>query len=240
MGFNRWLGKSQAWRGLHADGRRLAKVFERRKVPAAVAAYLRQAEVPGLHLGAGKCPIDGWFNTDAVPRAPGVHLLDILREFPIPDASFRYVFAEHLIEHVKWQEGLRVLRECHRVLAPGGTVRLATPDLAKMTALHQGLADDPRAAETARYACERWVNGVQHDQPTFYLNNSFYSFGHCFLYNESVLRHSLTDAGFENVRRLSMGESDDPHLRDIEQHGIAQNKVDLVQWETMVLEADRP
>ncbi len=45
--------------------------------------------------------------------------------FPYPDASFELVFASHVIEHLK--NPARAIRECSRVLKPGGLLLVATP-----------------------------------------------------------------------------------------------------------------
>jgi predicted SAM-dependent methyltransferase len=51
---------------------------------------------------------------------------------PTPFASdtFDFIFSEHMIEHVSHDDGAKMLAECHRVLKPGGHIRITTPDLA--------------------------------------------------------------------------------------------------------------
>jgi predicted SAM-dependent methyltransferase len=50
---------------------------------------------------------------------------------------FDYVFSEHMIEHVSYAEGLLMLRECLRVLKPGGRIRIATPSLEVLLDLYK-------------------------------------------------------------------------------------------------------
>ena len=45
--------------------------------------------------------------------------------FPFADASYDTVFASHVIEHLK--DPARIIRECARVLKPGGIFLVATP-----------------------------------------------------------------------------------------------------------------
>ncbi len=96
----------------------------------AIRIYLNTHAVRKLHIGAGPNRLKGWLNTDyyACDRQPLVPM-NAARPFPLPDAAFDYVFSEHLIEHLSYLDGLAMLRKCHRVLKPGGRIRIATPSL---------------------------------------------------------------------------------------------------------------
>jgi predicted SAM-dependent methyltransferase len=49
-------------------------------------------------------------------------------ELPFADACFDYVFSEHFLHHLFFDEGVALLRECHRVLKPWGVIRTVVPD----------------------------------------------------------------------------------------------------------------
>ena len=51
-------------------------------------------------------------------------------KFPLPDDAFRIAFSAHLIEHIDDPTLEALLGEIHRVLKPGGYVRLECPDAA--------------------------------------------------------------------------------------------------------------
>ena len=48
---------------------------------------------------------------------------------PWPDASAEAIYSSHTLEHLSRDDGARLLRECSRVLAPGGVIRIVVPDL---------------------------------------------------------------------------------------------------------------
>ena len=106
-----------------------------------VRRYLAQGlelQEPKLHVGCGGHVLDGWLNADLRPHSAHVLRMDATRRFPFPDNVFAYVYSEHVIEHLPFDAGAIMLGECFRVLAPGGKMRVATPDLAFLTALHRG------------------------------------------------------------------------------------------------------
>ena len=72
--------------------------------------YLASHDVRKLQIGSGKNFLDGWLNSDINPGRESV-FLDATKRFPLPDSSFDYVFCEHLIEHLEYREGVRMLRE---------------------------------------------------------------------------------------------------------------------------------
>jgi 2-polyprenyl-3-methyl-5-hydroxy-6-metoxy-1,4-benzoquinol methylase len=78
----------------------------------------------------------------AVAMATGQHGLDVrkgtLEEQRFPAARFDAVTLSHVIEHV--HDPLALLRECGRVLKPGGRVVVVTPNAASLTHRRLGAA----------------------------------------------------------------------------------------------------
>jgi SAM-dependent methyltransferase len=74
-------------------------------------------------------PVGGWVNSDIVP-APGVDLCcDIRAGLPLADASIDYAVAIHVLQDLVWTEIPGALAQLHRVLRPGGVLRISVPDL---------------------------------------------------------------------------------------------------------------
>ncbi|MHC4504974.1 MAG: class I SAM-dependent methyltransferase [Planctomycetota bacterium] len=105
-----------------------------------------------LHLGCGPTTPAGWLNVDyslgarlgripllgTLVRAAGlfatdwsrdIALHDLRRPFPWADGSAAVIYSSHTLEHLSREDGERFLRECRRVLGPGGVLRLVVPDL---------------------------------------------------------------------------------------------------------------
>jgi SAM-dependent methyltransferase len=73
--------------------------------------------------------INDWALTQARRNVPKGHFARLSAEDlgAFPDASFQIVIAKHVVEHLEAPE--RAIAEMGRVLAPGGLLLLATPNL---------------------------------------------------------------------------------------------------------------
>jgi SAM-dependent methyltransferase len=89
-----------------------------------------------LNIGCGHAFHHAWVNLDAEPAAPEVRAWDIRRGLPFPEMHFEAAYGSHVLEHLEQPAAKRLLRELHRVLAPGGILRLAVPDLEAIAKLY--------------------------------------------------------------------------------------------------------
>lgn len=78
-----------------------------------------------LNVGCGRDIRPGYVNLDSA-ALPGVDVVHDLRELPLPfaDGRFAHVVCKDVLEHLDY---VPVLRELHRVLAPGGGLEVEAP-----------------------------------------------------------------------------------------------------------------
>ncbi len=225
---------------------------------AAIRRYLAGHSRRCLQLGAGFNLLEGWLNTDSGTSGGAVVYLDARHPFPLRGASFDFVFSEHQIEHLRQDEGLRMLRESLRVLRPGGWIRLSTPDLTRIAYLLRGSPDDEglhylnwvfqrHIADEARQRRGEEDTGIlghacadDRELACRVLNNLFRNWGHRFIYDESTLRSLLENAGFTGIRRCAPGASEEPELRSIDSHGREIGDERVNRFESLILEARKP
>lgn len=203
-----------------------------------IADYLAQPGLKKLHIGCGHNKIAGWLNTDITDHAD-VAYLDATSTFPMPDASFDYAFSEHMIEHVPYEAGAVMFRECLRVLKPGGKVRIATPNLDNILALHTATPTEAQS-RYIRWSTDRHTPGRGQYSGTHVVNTFMNSWGHQFVYDVASLTRQLVDAGFTNVTVYRPEQSDDANLRGVEVHAREIGSVEMNEFETMVLEGTKP
>ena len=105
-----------------------------------------------------------------------------------------------MFEHLGRDEARAFLSECHRVLAPGGVLRLVVPDL-----------DHYVSAYVADGDADRLMEGLHMAQPATEasaLRRLLVGFrGHRWMYDRHSLKRLVETAGFEDVDCLAPGET---------------------------------
>jgi len=173
--------------------------------------------------------------------------MDATQAFPFPNASFDYVFSEHMIEHVSYDAGVRMLIESFRVLRPGGKVRISTPPLEFL--IDTWMAERNGTLTAAQQQCidynmRRKGNGVMEHPNACFLLNYFMRMdypdprGHIFLYDDRTLRVAMTTAGFVNIEPFRIKESRDSHLQGLEKD--ERLPAGMLQLNTFTLEGTKP
>jgi predicted SAM-dependent methyltransferase len=160
-----------------------------------------------LHLGCGNVRLPGWVNID-IDGGPDLQL-DLRFGLPFPDASVDLIHTEHMLEHMCLSDGKLLLAEAHRVLRPGGKMRVGVPDLERIVGRYA--APDWRDQAWIQDCNFDWI-----DSPVALINTSFRGWEHLYLYDETELRLRLEEAGFADVRRVASGESAHPDLKGLE------------------------
>lgn len=202
-----------------------------------ISSYLTAVNRPRLQIGAGSNLLDGWLNTDYFPDGADLIHLDATRRFPFPDSSFDLIFSEHVIEHVPLVGGVSMIAEAFRVLRPGGRLRLSTPPL-------EFLLDGYRNPESGLNGTYRaWHFEIYNPDspskaPVVLFNDYVRMWGHVFIYDAALLSSLMVEAGFVEVQRCAIGESDEPLLVGLENEGRMPDG--LLRLSTMSIEGKKP
>jgi len=154
----------------------------------------------------------GWINIDIIDLSDFAKRngyifkqLDIRKGLPYDDNSVDLIFASHLIEHLTVEEGLKLLKECYRVLKPGGMIRLATPDARKL--FFDYLSD--RIREYRHIS-----KGVEEAETDLDALLHLLFSGHKTVYDIKKLKRLLEKAGFKEIHHTSPFYSDNKCFRD--------------------------
>ena len=82
-----------------------------------------------INLGSGPFVVEGLTNIDFFDTEGIDYGADLRYPLKIQDQAVDGVFTEHAIEHLSYEEAGRLLADCHRILKPGGVVRIVVPDV---------------------------------------------------------------------------------------------------------------
>ena len=110
-----------------------------------------------LNLGCGGRFHPDWVNLDFNAGAPGVIQHDLRTPLPFADDRCEAVYHSHVLEHFSRSFAPRFLAECHRVLAPGGILRVVVPDLETIARLYLASLDGALAGDAQAAARHEWM-----------------------------------------------------------------------------------
>ena len=86
------------------------------------------AEPLRLDIGCGKTKMDGWEGVDAIDFGQK-HVHDIRKGLPwVADQSVSEVRSSHFVEHLTGTERIAFFNELYRVMKPGATAQIVTPN----------------------------------------------------------------------------------------------------------------
>lgn len=93
-----------------------------------------------LHLGCGGVALPGWRNIDSDCH-PGIEQHDLRTGIPAGDDSVDEIFSSHLLEHMRVRhEAAPFIRECYRVLRPGGVMTHVTPNFEEIVSAYSRMS----------------------------------------------------------------------------------------------------
>jgi predicted SAM-dependent methyltransferase len=188
------------------------------RVPGWIRSQLERLHLPerglSIHLGAGSAQLDGWVNIDVWPSELA---LDFRWGLPFAEGSAERVYLSHTLEHLPYPTAvMELLRDIHRVLTPGGKIRIVVPDIG--AAIQAYVNDDRRFFEGRREsAWPEWSIRTRMESFLGYAgvgpHPGMFGLAHKFGYDFETVSRVLADAGFSSIARSSYQESADPMFR---------------------------
>jgi predicted SAM-dependent methyltransferase len=203
-----------------------------------------QPSGPKLNLGCGPVQPSGWVNIDGSRRAwlaarfgwldrllmrahllaptefgPMVRVHDLKKPLPFANDSVSCIYSGELWEHLELPDAMRLTRECRRVLAPGGVLRICVPDGAAFWRRYLEIYDEEMARPASARGAKRLRDHVQlffNDIATRRIWLGSLGHFHKWQFDEVQLLQLFGDAGLIEVSRMRFHESRIPGVERVE------------------------
>ena len=198
-----------------------------------IDAYMASTSCRKLNLGCGDNLLEGWLNSDILDMGKDKIFVDARETFPFRNETFRFVYSEHLLEHLNYADGSNFLKECCRVLQMDGVLRISTPDLGFLVDVY--VNDTPQNQTYLSWASQFYWQSSDVFK-ALVVDRYFRSWGHRCIYDFDLISDSCKAAGFAHVKAEEVGNSDFSELKGIERHGDVISE----RWnikESLVVEA---
>jgi SAM-dependent methyltransferase len=89
-----------------------------------------------INFGSGPYPLAGWINVDIDPAGRPDVVADLCRPLPFASGVADFIHTEDFLAQLDPIPLREFLRECRRILKPGGAMRVLTPDLARFARMY--------------------------------------------------------------------------------------------------------
>lgn len=161
-----------------------------------------EAKLNGLRyvdIGCGPNTHSNFINLDFLWNPKIDVCWDITRGLPFPDSCIHGIFTEHCLEHFSLSTAVEILKECRRILRPGGTLRVVVPDGELYLRIYNSQIRDEDCPKFP-YQDNEAFSGIF--SPILSVNRIFYQdrdspYGHRFIYDAHFLRLLLRNCGFD-------------------------------------------
>lgn len=204
---------------------------------------------PKLNIGCGLNAPKDWVNLDAswnawLAKSPlllkllkltnllpkklleidwptNVIIHDARKPLPFKNNSFEAVYSSHLLEHLYLNEAEKFLKECFRILCPGGIIRIVVPDFKYIleeyrNGLNQKKPFRDLADNISRkiFIWEQKPYGKNIMRKIYDSMKDFHS--HKWMYDASSLINHLEKAGFVNAKEMKANQSKIKGIENVE------------------------
>jgi predicted SAM-dependent methyltransferase len=155
-----------------------------------------------INLGSGHWKFEGWVNVDIdLDSQPDV-CANLSGGLPFANGVAALMHTEDFIDQLELENAAEFLHECHRILAPGGVLRVLTPDMQKLAHLY---LNDPLRLKSM------WKEFVgvplELDTAGEIFNIGMRFAGHTFLYDAETFTALSSSCGFD-ARRVEYQQSE--------------------------------
>lgn len=158
-------------------------------------------------------------------------LHDCRKKLPFENNSVDFLYTSHFVEHLKRYEAVDFLKDCFRILKPGGVLRICVPDmeeiskkyLSKDISFFLKLEDQSDGKNSSLSIADLFVKSFYgydiYLKPSFFgkIRSNFIR-GHFWMYDYQSLKTILRETGFFDIQRLRSARGKTPDIKNLDIH----------------------
>jgi len=162
-----------------------------------------------LEIGSG--PVKGKNNWTTLDLAVEADIYwDLLNGIPFPNNTISEIYSSHVFEHFFYHDLLKLLKECYRVLKPGGVINTCVPD----ASIYIKAYSQPEKFDESYMT---YSPAVISNERMDIVNYIAYMDGHHrYMFDQDNLLRVLSTAGFVDIHSRSFDPSLDLDARRYE------------------------
>lgn len=135
-------------------------------------------------------------------RRNDIRYADAIKHIPHADGAVSVIYSSHMLEHLDRSEGVQFMRECRRVLEPGGILRIAVPDLLPLARTYVAGGDADAFLSTCVLELEKPRGFKARLRHAIFGGRE-----HHWMYDGTSLSRLMSEAGFIQPTILRVGET---------------------------------
>ena len=179
-----------------------------------------------LNLGCSTHLMQNWKNADFYPnifskslikniKQKNIWFIDLRYNLKSRDNFFNGIYTSHTLEHLSYNENIKLLKELFRILKNKSYIRIVLPDLRKYILYYNNMFDFE--VKSFQYKAQSIHHLTQES-------------GHKSVWDMEILKEYLGEAGFKNINEVKYMEGNDNNLLvDLE----------VRKWESFYCEAQK-
>ena len=167
--------------------------------------YLENNKNKKLHLGANK-NIEGFLNSQITSRLP----INITKVLPFDSDTFDIIFSTHVIEHIHRKQISLFIKECFRILKPGGINIICTPSIKKISKI--SYSDNIEKKKILFNRQNKWHNDDL-KSACHQINLTMRNFGHRFILDDEYCEWLAKKNGYSKFKCIEINEMSDESIK---------------------------
>ena len=188
-----------------------------------------------LTLRLERLPLVGRLVKKNARRFPAnVQYGDIVKAPLCPDGFASAIFCSHVLEHMPLSDMRLALHNMHRMLAPGGVLRVIVPDLSARARRYIHAYDDGSPDAASTFLESSCLGKSEHRGLKGRLLDSFGNSNHLWMYDTVSFKRELEVVGFRNLRKCRFGDSAIKEFAEVElEDRFVSDQIEEVAFECL-------